>query len=277
MDPFKPRRAGITRCQLRQYQRVLSGVYVERGAKLTPLVRARAAWVWADGDCVLSGISAAALHGARWLPDSPPEIVYPRGVRNAGVIAHRDALRDSEVITLHGLRVTTPVRTAFDLARRRPLDEAVVLVDALYQSTRLAPAQLRRFAEGRNGSWGIQALRAVLELADPGAESPQETRLRLLIVRAGLPRPRTQRVIRDEHGLFIARADLAWPEWKVAVEYDGAHHFTDPGQARRDAHRANDCQRAGWRVIRVLPESLRAPEVLLAHIREALAAAGHRG
>ncbi|WP_278313524.1 DUF559 domain-containing protein [Lolliginicoccus levis] len=277
MDPFKPRRAGLTRCELRKYQRVLGGVYVDRGAELTPLVKARAAWVWADGECVLSGISAAAVLGTRWLPDAPPEIVYPRVVRATGLIAHRDELRDSDVTTVRGMRTTTPARTAFDLARRQPLDEAVALVDALYQATRLTPAQLGRYASERRGAWGINALRAVLDLADPGAESPQETKLRLLIVRAGLPRPRAQHVIRDERGLFIARADLAWPEWKVAVEYDGAHHFTDPRQARRDAHRANGCLRAGWRVIRVLPESLRDADIVLAHIREALAAAGYRG
>ncbi|MBD8505842.1 DUF559 domain-containing protein [Hoyosella sp. G463] len=277
MDPFKPRSAGYTRCQLRKYQRVLSGVYVDRDAELTPLLKARAAWVWADGECVLSGISAAAVLGTRWLPERPPEIVHPRVVRATGLIAHRDELREGDVATARGMRVTTPARTAFDLARRQPLDEAVVLVDALYQATRLTPAQLARYASDGRGARGITALRAVLDLADPGAESPQETRLRLLIVRAGLPRPRTQHVIRDERGLFSARTDLAWPEWKVAVEYDGAHHFTDPRQARRDAHRANDCLRAGWRVIRVLPESLRAPEALLEHIREALAAAGYRG
>ncbi|MBB3036565.1 DUF559 domain-containing protein [Hoyosella altamirensis] len=270
MHPFTPAQRGLARGQLRGYQRVLRGVYIERGTELTPLVKARAAWVWADGECVLSGVSAAAVHNVRYLPDQSAEIVTRKAAQVRGLVIHRDRLEEHEVMRKHGMRLTTPARTAFDIARRHELDNAVTLIDALYQATPLTPDMLAEYAELKRGSRGITALREVLLLADPGAESPRETRLRLLIVRAGLPRPVTQHTVRDGAGRFIARADLAWPRWKVAVEYDGAHHFEDPRQARRDAMRANAYMRAGWRVIRVVNEHLRTPELLIRHIEETL-------
>lgn len=273
VHPFKPAERGLSRSHLRRYDRVLRGVYVERGTPLTPLVKARAAWVWADGECVLSGISAAAAHNVKYLPDGPAEIVYAQAARVGGLTVHRDKLERDEVMRLRGMSVTTPARTAFDVARRRSLDEAVMIIDALYQATRLTPDLLTDFAAKKRGRRGINALRDVLLLADPGAESPRETQLRLLIVRAGLPRPVSQHTVTDTAGRFIGRADLAWPEWKVAVEYEGAHHFTDPRQARKDALRANAYMRAGWRVIRVLNEHLHNPKALIQQIVEALRAA----
>lgn len=92
-------------------------------------------------------------------------------------------------------------------------------------------------AERFDGCKGIVAARKTIALVDPGSESPQETRLRLLIVRADFPPPETQYPIFNEYGALIGEADMAWPHLKIAVEYEGRHH-TDPDQLRKDI--------AGW-------------------------------
>jgi hypothetical protein len=104
--------------------------------------------------------------------------------------------------------VTTPARTAFDLGRRDRLETPIIRVDALANATGLKPDDVQRVAEGRPGARGMVQLRRVLELMDGGAESPQETRTRLLLIAAGFPKPQTQIVVVDEYGEFVGRVDM---------------------------------------------------------------------
>ncbi|WP_278314185.1 DUF559 domain-containing protein [Lolliginicoccus levis] len=276
MQPFKPAHRGIPpRTAQRHYTRLLPGVYLDPATPVTPLAKARAAWLWADGACVLSGLSAAAAHGTRWLPsDAPAEVAVDRIVRVQGLVAHRDRIHPRHITERLGMRVTSPARTAFDLARRHETDSAIQHIDALCRATDFAPANLLDLASTLRGTPGAARLRALAGLVDPGAESPRETELRLLLLRAGLPRPVTQFEVRDARGRFIGRTDLAWPRWKVAVEYEGSHHFTDPEQARRDAERGNRLLRAGWRVVRVTGPMMRRPDLVVEEVREALRSAG---
>jgi hypothetical protein len=135
------------------------------------------------------------------------------------------------------LRVTNPARTALDIASRQPPDRAVPAIDALARATRLKMADLELLADRYRGRNGIRRARATLQLVDAGAESPRETWLRLLIVRAGLPRPHTQIPVLDEYHQLIARVDMGWEDWKIAVEYDGDHHWTGRRQMARDIRR----------------------------------------
>ena len=110
---------------------------------------------------------------------------------------------------------------------------------------------------------------------DGGAESPQETRTRLLLIAAGFPRPRTQIMVCDEFGYFIARIDMGWLEWKVGVEYDGPQHWAGPAAHARDVERIADLEAQGWTIIRVTRDILRyRPGVFLVRVRDALRAAG---
>lgn len=93
-------------------------------------------------------------------------------------------------------------------------------------------------------------MRKVLEIADGGAASPPKTHTRLLPMRAGLPRSENRIEILDEVG-FVARADRGWKRWKVLVEYDGAHHWTDRKQRTLDIGRYALLPELGWTVIRV--------------------------
>ena len=109
-----------------------------------------------------------------------------------------------------------------------------------------------------------------MELTDSGAESPQETRVRLLLVNAGLPKPETQIEFRDLH----IRVDLGWREWKVAVEYDGIHHWADGRQRSWDIERIATLEAAGWSVVRVSAEMLSRSDVIVERVKTKLRAAG---
>jgi very-short-patch-repair endonuclease len=126
---------------------------------------------------------------------------------------------------------------------------------------------VRACARGSVGT-GSRRAREICGLADGLAQSPQETRLRLLLHRSALPDPIAQfRIVVD--GRLVARPDFAWPDRKVALEYDGLWHG-EPGQFARDRQRLNRLQAAGWRVVFVTAADLRDPERLLALIAAAL-------
>ena len=170
---------------------------------------------------------------------------------------HSDALWDDEICTVSGIPVTTPARTAYDLGRRGPLVTAVIRLDALMRVTSVPASEVNVLVDRHRGSRGIVQLRRALALADPGAESPQETRTRLTLIDAGFPRPQTQIQVFDEFGYVIARIDMGWPEWRVGVEFDGAQHWTDPRQRSRDIDRIAQLEALGWTIVRVSGEMLR--------------------
>jgi hypothetical protein len=119
---------------------------------------------------------------------------------------------------------------------------------------------------------GGPALRAALPLLRTGAASRPETWTRLTICDAGLPEPVLDHDVYDEHGLFIGCVDLAYPELKIAIEYEGDHHRLDAATWNRDLAKHDALQAAGWRVIRVSRTMLFAhPNELVARIRAAVA------
>ncbi|AGL25110.1 cullin%2C a subunit of E3 ubiquitin ligase [Mycobacterium tuberculosis] len=96
----------------------------------------------------------------------------------------------------------------------------------------------------------------MLPLIDGGAESPQETWTRLVLIDAGLPKPQTQIRVFDDYGDFVARIDLGYEQLRVGVEYDGPQHWTDPAQRARDIERSTALLDLGWTIIRVTSELL---------------------
>jgi hypothetical protein len=166
-------------------------------------------------------------------------------------------------------RATTPEATAVDLARVGPLDEAVVLIDRLIDAKVTDLDRVRAAADQASGR-GCRQVRTAAALADGLAASPPETRLRLLLHRSPLPRPAAQFVVRDDSGR-IARVDFAWPEAKVAVEYEGRWHGESPQQVDADGRRLNRLTAAGWTVVFVTAADMRHPELIVARIAAALA------
>ena len=173
--------------------------------------------------------------------------------------------------------VTKAARTAFDIGRRRGLTTAIIRLDALLRATGVKADEVQALADRHQGARGVVQLRKALELADGGAESPQETRTRLLLIRARLPQPTTQIEVFDRFGYFVARLDMGWDDWKVGVEFDGAQHWTDPQQRARDIDRLAELESLGWRIVRVSGYMLRYhPQTFVNRTFDALQAAGWR-
>jgi hypothetical protein len=260
----------------RSCTRIYRNVYQRRGSELTAKDRALAAWLWSDKKAVLAGNSAAAVLGTKWVdPHAPAELLSDRKRPPPLIITRNETLLPGEVMKVNGILVTSPARTAFDLGRRPGLERAVVHVDALAQATGVTVDDVQLVSAAHRGARGMKQLRRVLLLADAGAESPQETRTRLLLIAGGLPKPQTQIVVRRNWGAVLARIDLGWDEWLVGVEYDGAQHWTDSRIRTNDIDRAAELERRGWRIIRVSAELLhRRPDIVLARVRDALRAAG---
>lgn len=265
-------RGELTRHGLRtRFQRIYRDVYLSDDVELTAAVRARAAWL--STGATLGGISAAAIHRTKWLSaDLPAEIIRDDRCGQPGLVAHSWQLRPDEICTVSGMPVTTPARTAFDIGRLHPAGRAIPLLDALMNVTGLKAPDVAALADDQAGLRGIRLLREVLKLADGGAESPQETRLRLLLVGSGLPKPETQ----IEFPQLRIRVDMGWREWKVAVEYDGVQHWENRYQRSWDIERIALLETAGWIVIRVSAEMLSRPDALIARVKGKLHERGCR-
>jgi len=259
----------------KDYAALYRNTYVSKHAVVDAATRARSAWLWAGGQCVLAGLSAAAVLGTKWIdPDLPAEICRDDRHSPSGIVVHTYQLLPDEVCTADRMRVTTPARTAFDIGRTMSEDVALLHLDALARATRLKACDVVAIAESRPGTRGIRQLRKTLQHMDEGAESPQETRLRMTLVRAGLPRPETQIALKDRNGRVRVRLDMGWREWKVAVEYDGAQHWVDKKQRAWDIERMAMLEASGWVVVRVSAGMLGRPGVVVRRVLEKLRAAG---
>jgi very-short-patch-repair endonuclease len=253
------RDGSLTRRDLnRRYTKVHRNVYIRTGVELTAIDRARAAWLWSGRTATLVGHSAAALLGSRWIPDDAPvELAHSRRPAASGITVRSDELRDDEVCTIDGMACTAAPRTAYDLGRRLPLETAVIRIDALLNATGATPRSVEDVAQYHLGARGTRRLRTAMSLVDAGAESPQETRLRLLLVKSGLPRPVTQIPVTNRRGRVVRRIDMGWPEWMVGVEYDGEQHWTSPEDYGNDIDRLEFLAAKGWFIVRVSARQLR--------------------
>ena len=253
-----------------RYDRIYRNVYVPKGSEITAAERAAAAWLWSGRQCTLAGLSASALHGSKWIdPTLPAELYRRNGKPVEGILIHRDELWSDESRWVRGVPVTTPARTAFDLGRRPGRTLAVIRVDALARATALRASSVEALIRRHAGVRGLKQLREVVDLFDGGGESPQETRTRLVLVDAGLPRPETQIVVDDW------RIDMGYEEFKVGVEYDGMQHWTDARQHRRDIDRLAELLERGWLIVRVSADLLRyRPDVIVSRTCAALSQAG---
>lgn len=236
-----------------RYTKLLRDVYVNRDTELTPQLRAQAGWLWSRRRGIIAGLSASALHGAKWIDVAAPvEIIHTNRNGLPGIRVRGDRIEEDEVTVVGAIRVTTPARTALDLGCWYPTGQAVAAIDALARATDLKAADVELLLQRYPGRRGIRAARTALGLVDAGAQSPKETWLRLLLIQARLPRPQTQIPIEDEFGDVLAYLDMGWEEVEVAVEYDGDQHRSDRRQYVWDVRRLEMLERRGWIVIRVV-------------------------
>jgi very-short-patch-repair endonuclease len=264
---------GLTRKQLRgaSWRRVGRGLYVWAALADNPALHLAAVHRRLPSEAAFSGRTAAWLHGLDLPPCDPVEVTVPRrcGIsRLAGVSVSRTVVPERDVVVRRGLPVTSALRTVADLGGRPPLVEAVVAADMALHKRLVSLAELRAYAAAHPGTQGIAQLRRVLDLAEPAAESPMETRLRLLLVLAGLPRPRAQVPLHDDRGRFLGRPDLYYPEHRLGVEYDGATHRDSLVDDNRRQNRLLD---AGHRLLRFTAADIqRTPDTVVAMVARQL-------
>jgi very-short-patch-repair endonuclease len=264
----------LTRGLLRspRFRRLFPDVYAPADLEPDLALRARAAGLLVAGHGAVAGYAAAEWWGASCAPpDEPAHVLMTHRYRCDGLRVHRDYFDFVETVPISsGGAVTTPERTAYDLARWAPrLTERVVAVDALAHNCGVDLDAIRALRHRYLGCHGGADITDALRLSDRRSESPMESRVRVVLVLGGLP-PEVQYpvVLRGRQ----YRLDLAYPRQRVAVEYDGEDHRSQQ-RARLDLVREAALAAAGWRVLRFdADEVLFRPERLVAAVRTELAA-----
>jgi Protein of unknown function (DUF559) len=245
---------GLTRHELRSYYRaIMPDVYLDRRVQPSLWHRTVGAWLWSGRNAVVAGAAASAMHDSKWVDDDVPvELIWRNARAPSGVITRDDSLANGEVERRDGLLVTTTERTAFDIGRRGTAGRAVARLDALAAATDFKVRDVLELADNHRHARGLRQLEAALDLVDAGAQSPRETWLRLLLIRAGFPRPRTQIAVPGVDGFPRYFLDMGWEDVKLAVEYDGGQHWTDPRQYANDVARQEHLAKISWTVVRVV-------------------------
>jgi hypothetical protein len=261
----------LTKKQLRSsvWRRLRQDVYADAALPVTHRLMVSAVGLALPEGAGFTGRSAVTLWGVPDVagPTDPVEVLVPAGCRwNAGPGVRVRSLPGGQELVRQGRWLcASRVDAAVDVIRWGGTDDAVVLLDRLCLVGMVRLDDVRAAVLELPRCQGSAQARRVAELADGTAESPQETRLRLLFDRAGLPAPVAQFRVFDEQG-FIARVDFAYPDLKIAVEYDGLWH----GERQAflsDRRRLNRLAAVGWTVLHVTVEEMRHPERLAARVR----------
>lgn len=243
----------LTPGQLRwRYRQLFPDVYAPRNAEPSLHLNTVGAYLWAGGGGVVTGLAAAAMHGARWIDEaSPVELLYTNHHPPQGIITRDEHFLVEDVVDFGAVAVATPARAAYDTGRHLPRDDAVRHLDALANATGLTAEHVAPIIARYKGARHIRRLRAAVDLMDGGAQSPKETWLRLLLIDAGYPRPTTQIPVRDDYGRAFAYLDMGWEDVKIAVEYDGGHHG-GADQWRWDVKRLRKVLARNWLHVQVI-------------------------
>lgn len=256
-------KAGVsrTRTEAKDLATVSRGIRMHLGSEAAGAAALRA-YTELDDASVLSFGSAARIMQAAlpvWLEDDwRVHVARRRGFsmpRRANVVGHLLTLLPDEVVEYDGVRLTSPARTWLDLASILNLDELVVAGDSLVcwhgpdfprpRDPLCTVDELRAMVRRHPGVRGVRTARASLELIRVGADSQPETRMRLTLVRAGLPEPVLNHMVPGAYGNPVLWPDAAYPEQRVAVQYEGAHHNASD-QYLSDIRRADTTTECGW-------------------------------
>ena len=273
-----PEHARKYRLRARRWAQVYEGVYRFAGTPLTWRGRVLAA-CWAAGDLASASGRAA---GKLWrLPGGSDEVVEItcrrwRRARHDGLLVHESlAFDDVDVTVTDGMPVTNVARTLFDLARVCGDGTIDLAIDDALRRRLTTEAELEAIRDrlARSGREGSARFRSVLAGRTSGAtESTAERRLLQLLRRHGLPAPVPQHQIRDAGGRLVARVDLAYPDLRIAIEYDSYAHHMGTAAHERDAARRNGILAADWYLLVATAADLRdgghrlAAEVRRAHV-----------
>jgi hypothetical protein len=273
------RRGELSRLQRGTY---LPDAPIAGAARHAAIVQATVADLRIPG--VVSHVSAAVVHGLPlWeVPLGRVHLIRRPPANGSGtrrIHLHVAQLPAEEVTAVEDLAVTDLTRTAVDVARTLPFEQAVVLVDAALATGRTTREQLTGCLSRMGAVPGVRRARRVVGFADGRSESVGESRSRVLVKRLRLPAPDLQVHVRRADGTEIARCDFGWDQFRTVAEFDGRIKYgrllrrgQDPGDAvfeekvREDAIRDD-----GWKVVRWIWRELDTPLVVGDRLRRAFA------
>jgi very-short-patch-repair endonuclease len=259
----------------KQWRHVFRDVWVHDSIEDNMFTRVAAARLVLGREGFFCGLTAAWIYGID-VQDRRGQLVWV-GRRTGswrrarpGCLVREITVDASDLDLVDGSFLTTPLRTAFDCARWLSLSEAVVVADSLAADRLISKDDFNAYTKTHRALRGIRQADRVGNLIEPLSESPMESRLRAMLITAGFRNPVAQYVVTDRAGNFVGRADLAYPDQRLIVEYDGSFHW----QQRRDDDRRRDGMRAlGWTVLVASREDYYdEPEAFLAQVRRAMAA-----
>lgn len=265
--------AGLTPDQLRTsaWKHLSFNWYCWAGLRVTEEMRLSTIHAGLPQGAAFSGLTAARLHGLDLAPPRRPEVIVPRELEIADrsqATVRRVDLHPTDITFSRGLPVTSQLRTAFDLGGRLPLVEGVVAIDLALHAGLIDLDEFAGYVAGHAGRPGVVRARQVLTHAEPKTESPMESRLRMLLVLAGLPRPEAQVDLVTPEGGFAGRADLFYPQARVAVEFDGENHRD---RLVSDNRRQNRIADLGVTLLRyTTPDLTERPTAIVAEVSAAL-------
>jgi hypothetical protein len=256
------RAVGISLSALRgkSWQRVGARLYRWKGASQETWALIDALRRTLPPSAVFVGRTAAWMHRLDVQPADPVQVAVAELESRAGLeVRQSDVVGETEEI--RGVAVTCLPRTLLDLCLWSPAVEALVVIDMAVRMRLVAADQLQDYAKGRAGAARLRSLAAI---AAP-AESPMETRLRWLLIKAGLPTPKVQSDLYDSGGQFVGRADLYYPLVHLVIEFDGGNHRD---RLVSDDRRQNQLVRAGYRILRFTAADLYGrPDAVVAQVR----------
>lgn len=273
LDRATARRRGIPLEVLlgHQYTKLFFDCYVRSTVTITPALLVRAAMYCWPNALGASHHSAAQLWGGVVPRSSDVHLAVESGCRTKrkGIKTHRHSERPT-MGRQSGIPLTSPAQTFVDLAGGLDLVDLVILGDSLIKKNRVTIEELRRSVAVAGGR-GHNTARRASTLVRAAVDSPNETRLRLLIVLAGLPEPTVNVTLRDLDGEIRRRLDLAYEKWKVAIEFDGRQHIEREPQWERDLLRREELEAQGWRFVVITATDIYTkPEQALARVAAAM-------
>jgi hypothetical protein len=238
----------LTRGQLRaNYTAVYPDVYLANGHPRYLVEDAYAAWLWTRRTGVVAGRTAAGLYGVDTLEASTPiDMIAKYRRRQPGIVIRDEGIGADELHTIASMPVTTPARTALELARHLTRDEAVPILDQLAAVTGVDYRQAAALATRYRGARGVGRAWIALALMDGGTRSPKETALRLSLIDGGLPAPRTSIVLGS--GPTAVDLGMGWDDARVAV----SHYESFEGSVVQRIRRQELIQQLGWFEIEVV-------------------------
>lgn len=270
--------AGISERAIRgsRFRRIFRNVYIDGGVTPTHWERTTAGLLLHPDGAWASHTSAAKMYGVTVPADSDVHIsvLDARDRRWQPGLKPHVAPPHTTAVAVKGVRVSGPVRLFIELASVLSLVDLVVAGDSMLRVLTLSRAELTAGLEATREYWSSPARFAAAYLREE-VDSPMETRLRMLLVLAGLPEPEVNFKIYDRNGHVVVRFDLSYPRLKLIIEYDGRQHATDVQQWLGDLARRELTDDLEWKMLKVTAEGVfQQPARTIARVSHAIRSRG---